>query len=62
MYIRKLSTLVPLIALLTVFASTAKAKSVYAIIDHGYRDVPPGYAPAKIGTYSRVGCATCCTR
>lgn len=49
MYIRKLSALVSLIALLTVFFSDANAKSIYAIIDHGYRpDIP---VPAKIAAY-----------
>jgi len=53
MYIRKLSALVSLIALLTVFSSGANAKSVYAIIDHGYRPVIP--VPAKIAAYEIDG-------
>jgi len=51
MYTRKLSALVPLIALLTVFSSAANAKSVYSIIDHGYRPPPIYRAPAKIAAY-----------
>lgn len=51
MYTKKLSALVSLIALLTAFSSTSNAKSVYAIIDHGWRDVVPYHAPAKIAAY-----------
>ncbi len=50
MYTRKLPALISLVSLLTVFSSGANAKSVYAIINHGWRTAQP-YPPAKISAY-----------
>ncbi len=51
---KKLSTLVSILSVLTVFCSDAQAKSVYAITDHGY---PWGgeSVPAKITAYGIEG-------
>lgn len=51
MYAKKLTALVSLISLLTVYSSSVIAKSVYSIIDHGYRPPPIYHAPAKVTSY-----------
>ncbi len=50
---RRLSILVSIIFVVALFTSDVQAKSVYAIIDHGYRPVVP--VPAKIAAYGIDG-------
>lgn len=55
MYNKKLSILLSLIIVIVVFTCNVKGKSVYSIIDHGYRPPPIYSAPAKIAAYGIDG-------